>query len=119
MSTTHADVHEPGTPDDETPLDDSQVHSEYSHHSDWIYIRIAVVLALLTALEVSTYYVDFGPVFLPMLFILMAIKFVLVVLFFMHLKYDAKLFGRLFWSGFFLAIAVYVGALATFQMFVN
>ena len=49
--------------------------------------------------------------------ILMAIKFVLVVLFFMHLKWDSKLFGRLFWAGALLAVAVYVGALATFQYF--
>jgi cytochrome c oxidase subunit 4 len=50
---------------------------------------------------------------------LMATKFLLVVLFFMHLKWDSKLFGRLFWAGAFLAIAVYVGALATFQFFVK
>jgi len=120
MSTTHAEEHPP-TEDpranDDTVLDDSEVHAEYSHHTDWIYIRVAVVLAALTALEVSTYYVDFGPVFLPMLLVLMSIKFVLVVLFFMHLRYDAKLFGRLFWSGFFLAVVVYVATLATFQVF--
>ena len=50
---------------------------------------------------------------------LMATKFLLVVLFFMHLRWDSKLFGRLFWAGAFLAIAVYVGALATFQYFVK
>ena len=49
----------------------------------------------------------------------MAIKFVLVVLFFMHLKFDAKIFGRLFWAGFFLAVAVYVAALATFKFFIH
>jgi cytochrome c oxidase subunit 4 len=47
----------------------------------------------------------------------MAVKFVLVVLFFMHLRYDAKIFGRLFWSGFILAVAVYVIALSAFQFF--
>ena len=44
---------------------------------------------------------------------------VLVVLFFMHLRWDSKLFGRLFWAGAILAIAVYTGALATFQYFVK
>jgi cytochrome c oxidase subunit 4 len=53
------------------------------------------------------------------LLILMAIKFVLVVLFFMHLKFDAKIFGRLFWAGFFLAVGVYCTALATFKFFIQ
>ena len=48
---------------------------------------------------------------------MMAIKFVLVVLFFMHLKFDAKIFGRLFWAGFFLAVTVYVALLTTFKFF--
>jgi cytochrome c oxidase subunit 4 len=94
-------------------------HEPHSHPSDLLYIQIALVLFVLTALEVSTYYIDFGPVFLPLLLIVMAIKFVLVVLFFMHLRFDAKIFGRLFWSGFFLAIFVYVVALSTFQFFVH
>ena len=50
---------------------------------------------------------------------LMVTKFLLVVLFFMHLRWDSKLFGRLFWAGALLAVAVYVGALATFQYFVK
>ena len=47
----------------------------------------------------------------------MAVKFLLVVLFFMHLKFDAKIFGRLFWAGFFLAVSVYAAALTTFKFF--
>ena len=87
--------------------------------TDAKYIRIALILAVITALEVSTYYVDFGPLFLPALLIMMAIKFVMVVLEFMHLRQDAKLFHYLFWSGFGLAIAVYIAALATFKFFLK
>ena len=47
----------------------------------------------------------------------MAVKFWLVAQFFMHLKFDAKIFGRLFWTGLLLAVSVYVAALATFQVF--
>ena len=65
----------------------------------------------------STYYLDFGALFLPTLLVLMAVKFWLVVQFFMHLKFDAKIFGRLFWTGLLLAVSVYVAALATFQVF--
>jgi cytochrome c oxidase subunit 4 len=98
---------------------DEHTHGAHTTHSDAFYVKIALVLAALTALEVSTYYVDFGSLFLPVLFALMVIKFFMVVWFFMHLRDDAKLFGRLFWAGLFLAIAVYVGALATFQFFLK
>ncbi len=83
------------------------------------YIVIALILAAITALEVSTYYVDFGPLFLPSLLIMMVIKFVMVVSYFMHLKFDNKLFSWLFYAGLFLAIGVYVTALATFQFFLR
>ena len=83
------------------------------------YIVIALILAAITALEVSTYYVDFGPLFLPSLLIMMVIKFVMVVSYFMHLKFDNKLFSWLFYTGLFLAVGVYITALATFQFFLR
>jgi cytochrome c oxidase subunit IV len=93
---------------------------QYSAHSDLLYVKVAAILVVLTAIEIYATYADYlGHFFLPLMLCLMATKFVLVVLFFMHLRWDSKLFGRLFWSGAFLAIAVYVGALATFQYFVK
>jgi len=97
--------------------DEAAPHGHHHVHPDVFYVKIALVLAAFTALEVSTYYVDFGPLFLPTLLTLMAVKFFMVAWFFMHLRDDAKLFGRLFWSGLILAVAVYVVALATFQFF--
>jgi cytochrome c oxidase subunit 4 len=93
----------------------STPEAAHGHPTDALYVKVALILAALTALEVSTYYVDFGPLFLPVLLILMAVKFVVVVLFFMHLRFDSKLFGRVFWSGLILAVAVYVGALTSFE----
>jgi cytochrome c oxidase subunit 4 len=91
---------------------------QYTHHSDFLYVKVALVLIVLTSLEVYSTYADWlGRAFLPVMFTLMATKFLLVVLFFMHLKWDSKLFGRLFWAGAILAIAVYTGALATFEFF--
>ena len=94
---------------------------QYSAHSDLLYVKVAAVLVVLTAIEIYATYADYlGHFFLPLMLCLMSTKFiVLVVLFFMHLRWDSKLFGRLFWAGAFLAIAVYVGALATFQYFVK
>jgi cytochrome c oxidase subunit IV len=98
-----------------------EAHGSHAEHgaSDKQYIVIALILAALTAIEVSTYYVDFGPLFMPTLFVLMTVKFVIVASYFMHLKFDNKIFTYLFYSGLLLAIAVYVGALATFKFFLQ
>lgn len=87
--------------------------------SDAGYIKIALILAAITALEVSTYYVDFGPLFMPALMIMMVVKFVMVVSYFMHLKFDNKIFSFLFYVGLGLALFVYIAALATFKFFVS
>ena len=95
--------------------------TEHHDHSmtDSGYIKIALILAAITALEVSTYYVDFGPLFLPSLLIMMVVKFVMVVSYFMHLKFDNKIFSWLFYAGLFLAVGVYVAALGTFHFFLR
>ena len=94
-------------------------HTEHEEHgmSDAGYIKIAVILAVITGLEVSTYYVDFGPFFMPALMIMMVAKFITVVSYFMHLKFDNKLFSFLFYAGLVLALGCYFAALATFQFF--
>jgi cytochrome c oxidase subunit 4 len=96
-----------------------EAHDEHVEHgmSTIGYVKVAVVLAVLTALEVATYFVDFGPVFLPVLLVLMCVKFFIVVSYFMHLKFDSKIFSVLFYAGLFLAVGVYVVFLATFKFF--
>ena len=49
-----------------------------------------MILAVLTALEVATYYVDVGGALVPTLIGLSVVKFALVVMWFMHLKFDAR-----------------------------
>ena len=83
------------------------------------YVRIALILAAITGLEVSTYYVDFGWLFMPALLIMMVIKFVMVVSYFMHLKFDNKMFSFLFYAGLVLAVGVYAAFLATFKFFIQ
>jgi cytochrome c oxidase subunit 4 len=93
-----------------------EVHTgERPHPHDIFYVKIALALAAMTGLEVSTYFADFGGFQLPVLLILMAVKFVMVVLFFMHLRFDSPIFGRLFWTGLILAVLVYIAALSTFH----
>ena len=81
------------------------------------YVRIAAILAAITALEVATYYIDLGALFLPSLLIMMAVKFYIVVSFFMHLRYESKLFSWVFYAVLFLAMTVYGIFLSTFHFF--
>jgi cytochrome c oxidase subunit IV len=101
-----------------TEVHDAHAEHDEHVHPDSYYVKYAVGLALLTAAETSTYWIDFGPLFLPLLLIMMAIKFVTVVLIFMHLKTDGKWFNMAFWTGLGLAVACYCAALATFKFFV-
>ena len=98
---------------------DSDGHDYVEHHPDSFYVKIALALALLTGLEVTLTYVNIGALFLPLLLTLMVIKFFMVVLFFMHLKFDSKWFSFLFYTGLGLAVGVYLAFLATFRFFMS
>ena len=90
----------------------------HAHPSDWAYVKIAVVLALITALEVFTYFetvLDWGVALVPSLIFMMIVKFYLVATWFMHLRFDSKLFGRMFTAGLILAVGVYVVTLTVFE----
>jgi cytochrome c oxidase subunit IV len=91
----------------------------YSHgFTDRQYVMVALILAVITAMEVYASYADWlGAAFIPLLLFLMAVKFVSVVLYFMHLKFDSRVFSWLFYSGLFLALGVYIATLLTFKFF--
>ena len=94
---------------------------DHAHPSDWAYVKIAVALALITALEVFTYFetvLDWGVALVPSLIIMMIVKFYLVATWFMHLRFDSKLFGRMFTAGLILAVGVYVVTLTVFEFWV-
>lgn len=93
--------------------------SDDGHHvpTDRYFMKVALVLALLTALETSTYWIHLGAFATPLLLILMVIKFFMIVMIFMHLKFDNKLFSVMFYIGLGLAVLVYCAFLSTFQFF--
>jgi cytochrome c oxidase subunit 4 len=95
---------------------DHAAHSG-AHKSTSFYVKVAIALALVTAVEVALYYADIGKLFMPTLLVLMVVKFVTVVSLFMHLRFDHKIFSWLFYSGLFLAVSVYIAALFTFRFF--
>lgn len=93
------------------------VHSQEHHPGPREYVKIAVFLAVVTAVEVAIYYMQaLRGVLVPMLLGLSALKFVLVALWFMHLKFDSRIFRRLFVTGISLAVVVYAVVLLTFGL---
>lgn len=98
----------------ETQAPEAPEAHEGHHPTPRQYVQIAVVLAVLTALEVSTFFVDLEPAAVPLLLVLMVLKFALVVGWYMHLRFDTRLFTRLMVAGLLLAVAVYGVTLATF-----
>ena len=78
---------------------------------------IAVVLVVITAIEVALSYLD-GDVNSSLLIGLLgfaaAIKFFLVAAWYMHMRMDAPFFRRVFTIGMIGATIVYLAAIATF-----
>ena len=83
------------------------------------YVRVAVALAIATAVEVGLYYITAlpHPLYATLLIFFMGIKFSLVVLWFMHLRFDSRIFRRLFVLGLLLAVTVYLIVLFIFGAF--
>lgn len=98
----------------------SQHEAEHAHPSDWQYIKIALLLAVLTALEVFTYFESVhnlsDAVLYVVLTVLMVLKFIYVVAWFMHLKFDSMIFRRVFQVGIVMALAVYLIMLTAFEI---
>ena len=101
-----------------THTDDPSVPSHDGHPSDWEYIKVALFLAFVTAAEVGLYYVEGldHRVILLLLCIMMVVKFAVVAMWFMHLRFDSKIFRRLFITGILLAFGVYLIVLTTFHV---
>ena len=87
-------------------------------HPTWsTYWKVAVVLALITVVEVWIYYVPAiheSRAFVPMLLTMSAVKFITVVMFYMHLRYDHKLFRVLFTGPLLIAMTTIVGLIFLF-----
>lgn len=113
MAVHHRD--EPTHPVPNAPTD------AHDHPSARLYIWIAVVLTVITAIEVAIYYVPFIKNSLPLLATLLVVlavaKFVLVVGWYMHLKFDNKLYTWLFVGGLAAAVATLLGLWALFNGF--
>jgi cytochrome c oxidase subunit 4 len=111
-----------------TDSDTSDVVSQLEHDdlhaheiSDKNYVLIALLLAVLTAMEVAVTEISDFPesLLIPALLLMMAVKFFVVVSYFMHLKHDAALFKFGFYVGLAGAVVLYSVMLTTFHFFIN
>lgn len=91
--------------------DAEQEHAEHPDNSQ--YIAVGIVLAVFTAIEVAISFaaVPVG-VAVPALIVLTVLKFALVVLWFMHLRFDSGWFRRLFVFGLFVALVIYAATIS-------
>jgi len=88
------------------------------HPSPSEYVRIAIVLALVTAAEVAVYYMEaVRDILVPLLLLFSFVKFSLVVLWYMHLKFDSKTYARFFLIGISGAVTLYLIVLISFRAF--
>lgn len=86
---------------------------EHAHPGPRTYTLIGLVLAIITLAEVYAYTQEaIRPILVPILLVLSASKFILVVGFYMHLKFDHPLLTGVF--GFGLVVA---GSVITALMF--
>jgi cytochrome c oxidase subunit 4 len=84
------------------------------------YVMVAILLFAITIIEFALIYSrvgisdDLGKAKIPLLVVLSGIKFAIVIMFYMHLKFDSRLFTAVFLAGLALAFAVGLALLGLF-----
>jgi len=82
-------------------------HHDSEHPSPAKYIQIAIILTIITALEVLIYYFDFSKeAFIAIFLGMSVVKFIIVAMYYMHLKFDHQLFTWLLIAGLILATTI-------------
>jgi len=86
-------------------------HAPHAHEESrtLAYLVVAGLLAVLTAMEVWVSYIHaLLPILVPLLLVLSGAKFALVVMFYMHLRYDSWTFSAIFLPPLLIALGVVV-----------
>jgi cytochrome c oxidase subunit 4 len=90
---------------------------EQAHPGAKQYVFIGVILCILTAAEVAVYFVEaLAPILFHILVVLSTVKFILVVMYYMHLKFDHRLFSGVFLLPFSLAIFMVLAMITLFKV---
>ena len=82
-------------------------HPVAGHESIRTYVVVALILTLVTAMEFSAIYIrELTPILIPLLVVMSAAKFALVVLFFMHLRDEARTLSVIFAGSLAVALGI-------------
>jgi caa(3)-type oxidase subunit IV len=68
------------------------------------YLGVFILLAALTLIETAASYLQQESVKFPVLIVISVVKAVIVLLYFMHLKFDSRIFSYLFIAGCLLSV---------------
>ena len=96
----------------------AEAHAE-QHGSVKQYLLIGLILTAITAAEVAIFYIPAiaeTSWLAPILIFMSAGKFALVVMFYMHLKFDSRIFSVAFFAPMVLAVTVIVAIIILFKV---
>ncbi len=93
----------------------TDAHGAHRGHPDEAeYIKVGLTLAAITLIEVAIYYINVPRnLFVAILIALSAAKFAIVVMWFMHLRFDSRIFTTAFVGGMVLAFGVFTVLIVT------
>ena len=96
-------------------LHDLDAHPVHGTKTYWL---IGLYLFILTGLEIASYFYEdvLGPSATSVILVLSAAKFILVVMFYMHLKYDSRMFTGVFLFPMALAALVIVSLIVLYHV---
>ncbi|MCA1830735.1 MAG: cytochrome C oxidase subunit IV family protein [Actinomycetota bacterium] len=101
----------------ETHREIETTHLEHEHPKERVYVKVAIVLGIITAVEIWLSYTHYPNwIKVVALLVLSIAKFSAVVGYFMHLKFDNPTLRKPFLGGLFLALSVYTAVLLMFTL---
>ena len=110
-------AHEPHSHSEPSHADHTTMGEVHEHPTWKQYKWVALILTVITVIEVWVYYIPSfveSRLFVPALLIMSAVKFAIVVMYYMHLKYDHKLFRVLFTGPLLIAALTLIALLFLF-----
>jgi len=97
----------------------SDAHAAETHGSPLgpkQYLVIGLILTVITAVELWVSYSSLDALLVPVLIVLSAVKFVIVVALFMHLKFESRIFTSMFLFGLLLGGAILIALMVLFRV---
>jgi len=80
---------------------------EHAHPTAKKYVIIAIILTIVTVIEVAVFYVPaLHPFLAPILLVLSALKFGIVASYYMHLKFDPPMYSWVFYVPMAFALVI-------------